>query len=493
MFITILFPGSVMAPSAELLRRVLAQKGRRVETRMLPSEDALAGFDLLVRLEKLVLRRENWPPVDVPDLSDDSLGTGRSIVLDLGQGRSGKLPPGAELVLSVTCNGQLGLPGMVAAILAGGHAELAVVTRSDGGDRVWASGLTVTSRPLNAAVSLHELTLRLGDLVAVALRRIEHGEEPVAAEHSVAAASGGLSPFLAFAATSLSRRIRDRLDELVRHPYHWSVRWRRSDPEDLVTTRLGWTDAPYKMLPDDGQRYYADPFLYQHEGRNYLFVEEFPYATGKGILSVSELNSGGGASVPRPVMEGPVHLSYPQVFKQGGEIWMIPETSGARTIELYRAVEFPDRWVKEAVLLSDIDASDATLVFHGGRFWLFAALHPHGSSCRDMLGIFHAPALQGPWVAHKLNPALIDARTARPGGAFFRHEGALMRVAQDGSRGYGSGLTICRVDRLDPDHFTQTVAQTLQPRADWRAAGVHTLNCGFGIEAIDTLAKLRKT
>lgn len=294
--------------------------------------------------------------------------------------------------------------------------------------------------------------------------------------------------YAGFAAGALAGRIARRLDQIVRYPEHWSVRWRASAQADLVTSRLAWPEARYETLADDAARYYADPFLFERGGRCYLFVEEFPYATGKAILSVSELGSGGVPDVPRPILEGPCHLSYPQVFEHGGQVWMIPETSGARTIELYRAVEFPHRWVREAVLIGGIDASDATIVRHEGRFWIFAALHAGHSSPRDMLGIFHADELTGPWQAHAANPVLVDAAAARPGGAFFQRGGALMRVAQDCTRCYGGGITLARVDRLDPEHFQQEVVARLGPRPDWKSFGVHTLNRAGGFEVIDTVA-----
>jgi hypothetical protein len=37
--------------------------------------------------------------------------------------------------------------------------------------------------------------------------------------------------------------------------------------------------ATFTRIPDDGARFFADPFPIHRDGRDYLFVEEFPYAT----------------------------------------------------------------------------------------------------------------------------------------------------------------------------------------------------------------------
>ena len=47
---------------------------------------------------------------------------------------------------------------------------------------------------------------------------------------------------------------------------------------------------------------------------------------------------------------------------------MLPETSGNRTVELYRCVEFPHRWELDRVLMDGVHAVDATLAEHDRRW-----------------------------------------------------------------------------------------------------------------------------
>ena len=90
-----------------------------------------------------------------------------------------------------------------------------------------------------------------------------------------------------------------------------------------------------------------------------------------------------------------MHLSYPFVLEHEGEVWMVPETSAAGTIELYRAEAFPHRWTREAVLVEGVEASDATLVQHDGRWWMLATVR-HGGSFSDTLTAWSAERLTGP-------------------------------------------------------------------------------------------------
>jgi hypothetical protein len=81
---------------------------------------------------------------------------------------------------------------------------------------------------------------------------------------------------------------------------------------------------------------------------------------------------------------------------------------------------------------------------------------------------------------------LIDAGAARPAGNMFRHDGAWIRPAQDCRSGYGEGIALCRIDRLDREGFAQTVLRRLASPRAWSLPGLHTLNRDGPIETIDT-------
>jgi hypothetical protein len=145
----------------------------------------------------------------------------------------------------------------------------------------------------------------------------------------------------------------------------------------------------------------------------------------------------------------------------------------------------PDRWTRQATLLDGLNASDASVVRHDGRWWIFATVGDHGQSSWDTLAIFFSERLEGPWRAHPANPALIDARTARPAGRMFRRRGELWRPVQDCTGGYGSALGFARVTELTPVSFAQEAGPALPPPPAWGSRGVHTLDSAAGFEVID--------
>ena len=288
-----------------------------------------------------------------------------------------------------------------------------------------------------------------------------------------------------FFASAVVGKARARLTELLGQAPTWSIAWRRGAAQ-AATETLQIPFQDFTRLPDDGRRYFADPFVLMRKDVAHVFCEEVPFATGKGFISHFTIDAKGNVSTPRPVLEQPYHLSYPFVFEKDGEVWMIPESSAIRTVELYRAERFPDRWVKHAILLDDVLADDATLFERDGRLFLFAALRDWQASSWEALGLYHADALTGPWHAHPANPVLLDPSSARPAGALFTHRGEIIRPGQDCARGYGRGLAFCRIDRLDEEGFAQTVLTRVAPRTG-RVEGLHTYNRAGDVELIDLL------
>ena len=294
-----------------------------------------------------------------------------------------------------------------------------------------------------------------------------------------------------FAAKSLARAVARRLYHLCYNAPHWRVGWRFVEGPDVIDLRAhpagGWRE-----LPDDRRRFYADPFPLERDERMYLFVEDFAHALGYGVVSVVAFDANGPVGRPRPVLDIGSHLSYPFVFEHDGQVWLVPESGAAGTIDLYRAEAFPDRWVKEATLVSGLTASDATLFEHDGRWWMFATVRDAGGAYSDALHIWSAPGLRGPWRPHRANPVLVDIATARPAGRVVRRGGKLIRPFQDCDAGYGAALGLAEITQLDDEGLAQQVVATLRPGPLWPGSRLHTLNRAGRLECIDGSATARR-
>jgi hypothetical protein len=243
--------------------------------------------------------------------------------------------------------------------------------------------------------------------------------------------------------------------------------------------------AGVRRLAPPLDRFWADPFPAPHGDGWAVLFEEKLYAEPRAHISWLPIDREGRAGEPERVLACDYHLSYPFLLSWQGAWWMVPETARNRTIELWRATEFPRRWTRERTLLDGVQAVDATLFEHEGAWWMYCNIGEPGASREEELHLFHAPSPLGPWTPHRRNPVVSDIRSARPAGRPFWTAGAWHRPAQDGSGGYGSGIVLHRIERLDPYAFEERQVARLAPDWEPRLTGLHTINACDGLTVID--------
>ena len=162
---------------------------------------------------------------------------------------------------------------------------------------------------------------------------------------------------------------------------------------------------------------------------------------------------------------------------------MVPESSADGIVRRYRPSDFPFAWTAAGELLPE-DAVDTTILRRDGRWWLFTTVaEPRGRA--GMLMLFHASTLDGPWAAHPLNPISQDVRTNRGAGNLIEDGERLVRPSQDGSRGYGSGLTFSEILLMTPTDYLERPVARVTPDAVPGLVGLHTYNQVGDIEVID--------
>ena len=234
------------------------------------------------------------------------------------------------------------------------------------------------------------------------------------------------------------------------------------------------------MQPPRGH-FYADPFLFGHEGRRWLFFEDFEYGTRRGTIAVAEVLDDGELSAVRRVLERPYHLSYPCVFRAGEEMYMIPETRAHGTVEMYRARRFPDEWEMVREFLQ-VSAVDTTVYSEGGTHWFFVTLREPRAGALE-LWLFSSQGILDDWRAHPANPISTDVRSSRGGGAVYRDGGRLIRPSQDCSGNYGRSFTLNEIMVMNEEEYRERPLVTVAAPAGM--TGTHTYARLEDVEVID--------
>jgi hypothetical protein len=290
---------------------------------------------------------------------------------------------------------------------------------------------------------------------------------------AVARASGTDDRAIARALPGHLARFLTRLPERFIWRPRWILAELRDVPEDAIPDPT--RDAVALIRPPAGVSW-ADPFPIDAGGRSLLFIEEWSWSTRKGRIALLTREIDGSWSNAGPVLEREVHLSYPFVFTWDGEWYLMPEAAAGRTLDLYRATDFPMRWTFDRHVMEDVRVADATIAEIDGAWWMFATIAADGAASTDELHLFSGPGPLGPWEPHRDNPVVSDVRSARPAGWLFRHAGAWYRPSQDCTQRYGRAIVLSRIERLDMDGYREQVVGRIEP--DWTpgALGTHTLN-----------------
>lgn len=233
--------------------------------------------------------------------------------------------------------------------------------------------------------------------------------------------------------------------------------------------------------------YYADPFLWERDGSRFCFFEEYDYRTKKGHISAGYF-SGDELTAIRPVLQADYHLSFPFLFEDGGDLFMMPECSAARRIEIWKCVSFPDKWVRHATALEGIAASDSTMKRIGDCWWLFTNIS--SDPFLDMNTELHVFKVDGPGLGkiepHALNPVVFDARTARNAGRILEVDGTLLRPSQDNSHGrYGYGLNLMEIETLSLTSYSEKVVRSISPDFEPGLIGCHHIDMRAGRVIMD--------
>lgn len=277
-----------------------------------------------------------------------------------------------------------------------------------------------------------------------------------------------------------------KLDKVFEQGFRqqWFLLAGASPQADLVNTPKPQTMNP--IYPPDNA-FWADPFVWVRDGRHYIFFEDFPFETWRGRISVLEVDEAGLCiSDPVPVIEEEHHLSYPFLFEYQGELYMVPEKSEVKRVDLYRCVEFPHQWVFEKTLIEGVKIADPTLFEHDGRWWLFCAAKKGQIRINESLFAYYSDSpLSSQWTPHVANPLVRNFNLGRPAGRIFQDEsGRLLRPSQDCLRRYGYGININEIQLLTTTNY--------QEKLLWKISGddigtraIHHMDCQSNLLVMD--------
>lgn len=244
----------------------------------------------------------------------------------------------------------------------------------------------------------------------------------------------------------------------------WFIGLKKNDGKLFDTTGFSIIESPEDT-------YFADPFLIEHEGIDYLFFEYYDY--DKGRIAYAEIHDGKLGDI-NFILDNDFHMSFPSVVELFGEIYMVPEQGNSGKMSIYKAIEFPDKW-EEVSSIGGVFA-DPILTYSNGYFRIFA------TNPDNHIHLFRSKNIKGPWDLYYSEDALFS----RGAGNIFENDGVLIRPTQDCTP-YGRAIVFREV----VEGKDGRIIHTIEP--DWypNLTGTHTYNLSKNYATIDARIKLQ--
>ncbi len=263
---------------------------------------------------------------------------------------------------------------------------------------------------------------------------------------------------------------------------HWKIAIRMNGTP-LDDAASNGTLEGFRWIEPPRGHFWADPFLVEQDGRKWTFFEDYVYAEKRAHIAVAEVSAAGNLISPVPCLKHPQHhYSYPYVFRDGTQLFMIPEALDSGSVDLYRCEDFPHKWAFRATLLKG-KFVDTSVWHHDGLWWMMTtrADPDSRSSC---LFLFYAETLNGEWRFHPRNPISTDVRNNRGAGLIASAGRRLIRPSQNCSRVYGYSFTLNEVTTLSTSQYAERPLREFRPEG-WGVQAMHTYNRIPGAEMID--------
>ena len=274
------------------------------------------------------------------------------------------------------------------------------------------------------------------------------------------------------------RKIFNRIkDLLVKEEWNIAIRPRG----DKLIFEDKNTDG-FKVLKNSFRYWCADPFILSKDGKDWLFFEMYDRFKGKGVIGCRVIDNGKVGKMKK-VYEISTHLSFPNVFKYGEQIYMMPESCGAKKLSILKAVQFPDKWAEERILL---ERKVCDSVFLSAEEKIYLLTQP--LDCEKPVLEWYEITDKGINICGN-NPIVVGNKNARMAGAIIEKDAKNIRISQDCVRGYGLALNFNEV-KIKKGIFSENLLERIDIgnfpiRQQKKYVGIHTYNISNNYEVID--------
>ncbi|MBP5340003.1 MAG: hypothetical protein J6Z14_12015 [Prevotella sp.] len=228
--------------------------------------------------------------------------------------------------------------------------------------------------------------------------------------------------------------------------------------------------------------YQADTFLFVKGDTLYLFFE-LQHWDDPGAIAMVKTSDLKAWTEPVIVLRQPFHLSFPYVFEDNGQVYMVPESQESDAIHLFRADNDElTSFSKVRTLLHQerkdgihYNLNDSHIHRADKKYYLFTSYQKDWMYYQDLY--VTDDLLKGELVKHPCSPICTSNEYGRNGGSLIDFDSHLLRVTQDCHANYGDNVSLMEITKLSATAYEERLfRRNILPKNAIFRDGGHQMN-----------------
>jgi hypothetical protein len=238
-----------------------------------------------------------------------------------------------------------------------------------------------------------------------------------------------------------------------------------SSIEELINTIREYDKTDLLLEISETNYNYADPFIIDYNNEIYIFFEKQDIKTNRGVIAFTKIKKFKNRIIftePETVLDNGRHVSFPYLFIENNEIFMLPEENKLKKLVLYKSYNFPYDWKPYNIISNNLRAKDPVIFKLNNIYYIITLVRIYRKIYQEQ--IYYTKNLDDVFQKHPYNNKSIrkpyNNGSGRGAGYIFVKNDILYKPEQYSINFYGEGLILCKIE-LDINNYNKIYMKNL--------------------------------
>lgn len=261
---------------------------------------------------------------------------------------------------------------------------------------------------------------------------------------------------------------------------YYTIGFVRGGKDALMSSNKSKIEADFirwNKIDNEGS-WFADPFVLDVTDNTIeVLVEEMPKHIHKGLITKLTIDRNSWEVIKKKViLDLPHHLSFPDIVRYNGKVYICPENGKSGPLSLYEYDECQEKAIYKCNICDDICWDSAVTELFGEKFMFTATKDDY---CLDIYRWEESKKRFLPY-----QQIVSKKKDSRLAGEPFLYNGKTFYPSQLCDKYYGRGVVIKEI-KYENNQFLVHPFRTLFSPHKHLKLGMHTLNEYKGVVVID--------